>query len=177
MSTPRTPQTTSPSRHSRTRLHALALAPTLLALAIGLGGCYSPSGKAKVNPGPTAWGQQPRPYPAAIEPTEILDVQVFREVTRLKMTNTTATGFGPGTVWINRRYARDIEGFATGQTLDLDLTEFVDEFAAPFKAGGFFATKRPDPVVVVELETGSDADATTQARQIHGFVIVRDEAN
>lgn len=130
-----------------------------------------------MNPGPTSWGQQPRAYPAATDPVEVLDVQVFREVTRLRMTNTTATGFGPGTVWINRRYARDIEGFATGQTLDLDLNEFVDQFAAPFKAGGFFATKRPDPVVLVELETGWDAGATGGASQIHGLVIVRDEAN
>ena len=130
-----------------------------------------------MNPGPTEWGQQPRPYPFSLEPAAVEDVHVFRKVTRLRMTNTTATGFGPGTVWINRRYARDIDGLAAGQTLDLNLNEFVDEFAAPFKAGGFFATKQPDPVVLVELETGVGEAVDNAAHAVHGFVIVRDEAN
>ncbi|MFT5423127.1 MAG: hypothetical protein ACI89L_000901 [Phycisphaerales bacterium] len=160
------------------RRATLAIAVALpMALPLSLGGCHSPSGKAQVNPGPTAWGQQPRAYPFALEPVAVEDVQVFREVTRLKMTNTTATSFGTGTVWINRRYARDIEGFGAGQTLDLDLNEFVDEFAAPFKAGGFFATKRPDPVVLVELETGVAQAGGSQAHEVRGFIVVRDEAN
>lgn len=129
------------------------------------GGCSTATDRAQVNPGPTEDGQQPRPYPHHLDPESVSDVQVFREVTRLRLTNTTAAAFPPGTLWINRRYARDVPAFSPGETLELDLTKFVDEYATAFKAGGFFATRTPDPVVVCELQIGD---------QLHPFVIVHD---
>ncbi|MFG0306271.1 MAG: hypothetical protein ACF8Q5_08670 [Phycisphaerales bacterium JB040] len=132
---------------------------------LSCGGCNTAADRAVVNPGPTESGQQARAYPHHLDPGPVHNIQVFRDVTRLRLTNTTATAFPEGTLWINRRYALDVPAFPPGETLELDLTTFVDEYATPFKAGGFFATRTPDPVVVCELQTGD---------LIHPFVIVHD---
>lgn len=93
-------------------------------------------------------GAPPSPLPQA----EVLNIQAFRNVTDLELTNTTARSFGPGLVWINERYSTPIDGLAIGESLDLPLRLFVDEYGDPFRAGGFFATRDPDPVVLVQLE-------------------------
>ncbi|HZW09944.1 MAG TPA: hypothetical protein VFF69_08575 [Phycisphaerales bacterium] len=99
-------------------------------------------------------GAYDRPYPRQLAQGEVLDIQVIRSPeTVLTMTNTTARTFGPSTVWINGRYSRPILGMAPGETLRLDLYEFRDEFGEKFRAGGFFATKKPDQVVHAQLET------------------------
>ena len=93
-------------------------------------------------------GAPPSPLPQS----EVLNIQVFRNVTDIELTNTTARSFGPGLVWINERYSHPIEGLAIGESLDLPLRAFVDEFGDPFRAGGFFATRDPAPVVLAQLE-------------------------
>jgi hypothetical protein len=108
-----------------------------------------------------------RPYPSG-QRVRTLDIQAERLDTRLVMTNTSARAFGPSTVWVNASYAREIEAFPIGASLDLDLAEFVDEFGNHFRAGGLFATRRPDDVVLVEIE-----DA---AGDIYGLIVVRDES-
>lgn len=109
------------------------------------------------------------PYPQAVEPGPVWDIQVFRDVTRLKMTNSTAIGFGPGRVWVNRRFSHPFDGLAPGQSLDLPLHRFTGEFGEPFRAGGFFATEIPEEVVMVELEATSGTDR--QPRR-HGLIVV-----
>lgn len=115
-----------------------------------------------------------RPYPAQADKGDVLDVQVFRQGTRLKMTNATARSFGAGTLWVNQRFSRPIEGFAAGETLTVDLYDFRDQYQDQFRAGGFFATRDPDPVVLVELETGGGEPTTGT---MYGFVVVRNEMN
>lgn len=114
----------------------------------------------------------PEAYPFGATKAPVHDVQVFREGTRLRMTNTTARDFPGGRLWVNQRFGRDIDGFGAGESLDLDLYDFVDEFGEKFRAGGFFATNDPDKVVLVQLETPADAGS-----EMHGFVIVRNEIN
>ena len=140
-----------------------------LAGALGAGftaalgaGCAGPA-----RPGPESYA---RAYPYEVGQSVVHDIQVFRAGTRLKLTNTTARSFGPGTVWVNQRFSRPVEGLGVGASLDLDLYEFVDEFGETFRAGGFFATQDPDPVVLVQYETAAD-------EAVHGFVLVRDEQN
>jgi hypothetical protein len=86
----------------------------------------------------------------------VADVQAFREDTRLVMTNTTAEEFRPGLLWVNAYFSREIDGLAIGETLRLDLREFRNEYGEAFRAGGFFATRRPDAVVLVEIQQGDD---------------------
>ena len=107
-----------------------------------LGGCSS---------GPTAVPYA-REYPAAIKQAETLDIQVFRRTTHIEFTNTTARAFGPCTLWLNRRFNRPIDGLAVGQTMDIKLDDFRDEYSAAFRGGGFFSTEAPDKLVQAQLE-------------------------
>lgn len=117
---------------------------------------------------------EPRAYPFDGPRGEVHDIQAFRSGTRLRLTNTTSTGFGPGRLWVNQRFSREIDGLAPGESADLNLYEFVDEFGDTFRAGGFFATRDPDHVVLVQLEArrldGGDEDPA-----MHGLVLVRDD--
>jgi len=104
-----------------------------------------------------------RPYPAEMEKQPSLPIQVLRDVTKIRLTNTTARSFGPSTMWLNGRYSREIEGLGIGETLTLDVGDFTDEFGARFRGGGFFATVNPDPLVMAEIETDG---------QMFGLVVV-----
>ncbi|MBL4697415.1 MAG: hypothetical protein JKX70_01135 [Phycisphaerales bacterium] len=112
------------------------------------------------------------PYPAAITQGEVFDVQVFRDVAMLKFTNTTTEDFGQSVIWINKRYSLPISGFASGESVELDLHNFVDEFGDVYRAGGFFAQRTPAPVVLVQIET-----VENDASILHGFVVVENKYN
>jgi len=142
----------------------LAAALALAGGTLTLPGCHGPVQRGAKT--------EPRVYPFDETRGDVQDIQVFREGTRLKLTNTTATGFGPGRLWVNQRFSRQIDGLAVGQSLDLNLYEFVDEFGDKFRAGGFFATDDPDNVVLVQLEARPLDDAGDDAR-MHGLIVVR----
>lgn len=108
------------------------------------------------------------PYPTDKAQSDTLDIQVFRRGTRLIATNTSAQAFGPSIVWINQEFSLPVNGFDVGQTLDLPLTEFKNNLGKRFRAGGFFATLSPKPVVLVQLESPEESS-------LQGFVIVDDE--
>lgn len=123
--------------HARTRIVLAAL------VAVALAGCRS--GPAPVN--------YVRPYPTTLTQGPGLDIQVIRGETTLTLTNATAKVFGPSTIWINSYYSRPIEGMAIGQSFTFRLTEFRNEHGEPFRGGGFFATKKPERMVLAELES------------------------
>jgi len=103
-------------------------------------------------PGSALRSDASRAYPSEIANAGTLPIQVIRRVTHIEMTNTTARAFGPSTIWVNGRYSHPIEGFGIGETISLDLREFYDEFGERFRAGGFFATRDPDALVLCQLE-------------------------
>lgn len=92
-------------------------------------------------------------YPEAKPQGQTLDIQVVRGETTLTLTNTTARSFGRSRLWVNRWYSREIDKLDVGQTLELDLSSFRDIYGEAFRAGGFFATRKPDRVELVQLET------------------------
>lgn len=81
-----------------------------------------------------------------------LDIQVFRRDTKIELTNTTAQSFGKCKMWLNGRFSRDIDSLAVGQTLVLPLNGFKDEFGYSFRGGGFFASEKPDRLVLAEIQ-------------------------
>lgn len=111
-------------------------------------------------------------YPE-LTPTAVHDIQVFRRGTTLTLTNTTATNFPAGILWINQRFGHPTPFFPPGETLQLDLTDFVDQYDSTFRAGGFFATQDPDPIVIAELETMPSTDDA----QLHGLIVVENILN
>lgn len=106
-------------------------------------------------------------YPDAVLQSRVLDVQVVRDDTVITMTNTTARGFGPSRLWVNGWYSLEIEGFAVGQTLKLSLHDFKDRYGTAFRAGGFWATRRPERLVLAQIEP---LDA--EPRELIGLVVV-----
>ena len=150
----------------RTRTVPLAGCLTLALLAGGpaLTGCQLFSEKQSAEPGPS--------YPDALPRGTTAEVQVFREVTTLRMTNTTARTFGPGRLWLNQQYSIEVGEFRPGDTWALDLRTFVDEFGDVYRAGGFFAQRDPANVVLVEIESGP-----ADNRELVGFVVVENRLN
>lgn len=98
------------------------------------------------------------PYPKNYTTIEPSNIQIYRQGRSITLTNTTATNFGPSTIWLNRWFSRDIEALDIGQTLTLSLVDFKDEYDDHFKGGGFFATTAPERIVHAELETQLDTD-------------------
>ncbi|GJQ29155.1 MAG: hypothetical protein HBSAPP03_10390 [Phycisphaerae bacterium] len=125
-----------------THRHATILI-ALLSAAGWMGGCRG--GATITDSGVT--------YPEGTRTRRPVDIQAFREGTRLTLTNTTAQAFGPSTLWANMRFGMAIDGLAVGQTLDLDLRDFKDQYGSAFRAGGFFASERPQRLVMLEIET------------------------
>ena len=97
-----------------------------------------------------------RPYPNYLRQDRTLDIQVFMLPTELTFTNTTATRFGPSTLWLNMWFSREIPSIEPGQTLTFKLKDFRDQYGDPFKPGGFWATETPDKLVLAQLETITD---------------------
>src|SRR5205085_12113082 len=92
-------------------------------------------------------------YPADKSQARTLDIQVVRTETRIRLTNTTARAYGRSRLWINRWYSRPIESLGVGQSIELRLNSFRDQYGEAFRAGGFFATRKPQRVALVQLET------------------------
>lgn len=134
------------------------------ALALPIGGCQLFNEQLTADPH--------TPYPEDIAQGEVFDVQVFRDVTLLRFTNTTTRDFGDSVIWINKRYSMAVPGFQSGETIELDLHNFVDEFGDVYRAGGFFAQRTPAPVVLVQIET-----VENDAPVLHGFVVVENKYN
>jgi hypothetical protein len=112
--------------------------------------------------------QEGRFYPVDAAHGPTLDIQVFRASTRIEMTNTTATPFGPSTMWLNARFSRTLPGLAPGEHTVLALTDFKDQFGESFRAGGFFARETPDLLSLAEIETVR-ADGS---KMVLGLVVV-----
>ena len=106
-------------------------------------------------------------YPGNLRQSVVLNVQVVRDDTNITMTNTTARSIGKARMWVNGWYSYDIDGFGVGQTLTLNLYDFKDPYGTAFRAGGFFATERPDRLVLAQLEP-----LEIEPRELLGLVVV-----
>lgn len=141
----------------------VGLALILPVLATFLGGCQLFNEQLTAEPGPM--------YPESATMVEVLDVQLFRDVTTLRFTNTTTDDLPASTMWLNKRYSAPIPAVASGETVEVDLRQFVDEFGDTYKAGGFFAQREPAPVVLAQIELPNDAGEP----ELFGFVVVQNK--
>ncbi len=132
--------------------------PLLILIACIISGCM---GTQEIQQGPI--------YPPTVKRGTTLDIQVARHGTHIDLTNTTARAFGKSKLWVNGRFARDIDGLAVGQSLNLSLKEFKDEYGYAYRAGGFFATQKSDRLVLAEIQP---EDASPP--EMIGLVVVGD---
>ncbi|MAY74493.1 MAG: hypothetical protein CMJ31_07290 [Phycisphaerae bacterium] len=135
----------------------LILAATLGVASAVASGCKQ---TARVN------YEDARKYPDLVQ-EETLNVQVFRLGTNLRLTNTTAHTLPAGTLWLNRWFFREVESVEPGESLHLPLKGFRDRYGESFRAGGFFATRDPDLVVLAQLEANGE---------LHGLIVVENRA-
>jgi hypothetical protein len=99
-----------------------------------------------------------RSYPTTKSQSRVLNIQLIRDQAELTLTNTTARAFGPTVIWLNQEFWYEISGLEVGDSVQLPLGDFRNEFGKRFRAGGFFATERPKNVVLAQLET-EDSDS------------------
>jgi len=142
---------------------ALSAALTCSLLAVSAGGCQLFKEKLTAEPGPA--------YPENAPAARVLDIQVFRDVTTLRFTNTTTMDIPASTMWLNKRYSAPLPSIASGETAELDLRGFVDEFGDTYKAGGFFAQREPAPVVLAQIEMPNPAGEDA----LYGLVVVQNK--
>ena len=100
-------------------------------------------------------GTQPRPYPYDAEILRTMDVQIFRDGSKIELVNHTTQPLADFDLWLNERYMRRIDSLPPGESVTVSLYEFLDEYEEPFRGGGIWSTKLPDPIVKAEVE-GSD---------------------
>lgn len=142
----------------------LALNLTLLAAFLPAGlGCQLFNEPLTAEPGPV--------YPLDAPMVEVLDIQVFRDITVLRFTNSTTNDFPAGTMWLNKRYSAPIPAIDSGETIEIDLKQFVDEFGDTYSAGGFFAQREPTPVVLAQIEVPSIEGVPV----LYGLVVVQNK--
>lgn len=82
----------------------------------------------------------------------VVNVQAFRDGPTLSFTNTSGRTLGPGLIWINAGYSTPIGAVEAGERASVDLNNCQNEFGQAFRGGGFFATERPDDVVLAQIE-------------------------
>ncbi len=104
--------------------------------------------------GGARYGESGGVYPEQLERLPAIDVQVFVDQagTTLSMTNATAEPLRPGRLWLNAWYSRPVERVGVGETVQLFLGEFRDRYGEAVRTGGFFATDRPEEIILAELE-------------------------
>jgi hypothetical protein len=111
-----------------------------MAVVGGMGGC---AGDARIGDGPQ--------YPT-VDQSGVVDVQVRRNTTQITLTNTTPTTLGPGRLWLNQWFSREIGAIESGATVTFELSDFKDRYDDAFRAGGFFATQVPAKLVLAQIE-------------------------
>ena len=93
-----------------------------------------------------------RPYPIALRQDGSIDIQVIQKDTTLELTNATKQTLAGGTLWLNGRFAHQVETLPPGARIELDLDSFIDEFGNNFKPGGFWASETPDRIILAQWE-------------------------
>ncbi len=96
-------------------------------------------------------------YPDGLTKLETLDVQARIGDHDLTLTSGMGRPAGPGTLWINRWYAAEIDALDPGGQRVVALDRFRDENGLPPRGGGFFATKDRTEIVLLELVTAEGA--------------------
>lgn len=94
-----------------------------------------------------------RGFPMEKSQVSTANIQVIRRETEITLTNTTSRSFAAATMWINRQFSRPIDSLEIGETITLPLSGFRNEHGEAFRAGGFFATEKPDRLVQAQIET------------------------
>jgi len=110
-----------------------------------------------------------RAYPGPVAQDTVLDVQLVQASQSVTFTNTTPRPLGPGWLWINGWYSADLPEVGVGESIEVPLRDFRNEFGEAPRAGGFWAGRDATRVVHAQIET---ADPESGASRFLGLVVV-----
>jgi hypothetical protein len=94
-----------------------------------------------------------RPYPYELGQGSVAQVQAIPMELAIRVINATATDYTDIDVWVNRRYVQHVKGIPAGATVDLEIEKFRDQWGQCPQPGGFFRTRAPTPLVLVQIQT------------------------
>lgn len=81
-----------------------------------------------------------------------MPIQVFRDGTHIEIVNSTDQNLSDATIWVNQRYAAQLDSLGPGQRVSMNLFNFRDDIGEQFRAGGLFRTRPAAKVELVELQ-------------------------
>ena len=96
-----------------------------------------------------------RAYPEALPQSDVIQIQAIPQELDLKIVNATSTDFKDIDVWINRRYVQHVPLLLAGATIELSIVKFRDVWGQCPQPGGFWRTRKPTPLVLVQIQTDS----------------------
>jgi hypothetical protein len=94
-----------------------------------------------------------RPYPSELGQGSVVQVQAIPMELALRVINATATDYTDVDVWVNRRYVQHVKSIPAGATVDLEIDKFRDQWGQCPQPGGFWRTRAPTPLVLVQIQT------------------------
>ena len=109
-------------------------------------------------------------YPAELTQREVLNIHIIKHPTEIEFTNTSDRTLGPGTLWLNGRYGKEIEPVPSGATVRYTLADFKDQWNDHFRRGGFWARETPEVLYLTQLQSGEGEN-----KQLVGFISIRAE--
>ena len=115
----------------------------LLSCLLLVGGCFP----KRYNP-----AKATKMYPAELGQSEVVEVQVSRSGSTMKVVNGTAIDFRDIKLWLNRRYMLEVDRIAPGETVRFDMGSFWDAWGGGPNPGGLLRWYLPTPVVLVQAQ-------------------------
>lgn len=94
-----------------------------------------------------------RPYPSELGQGTVVQVQAIPMELAIRVINATATDYSDVDVWVNRRYVQRVSSIPAGATVDLEIEKFRDQWGQCPQPGGFWRTRAPTPLVLVQIQT------------------------
>jgi hypothetical protein len=147
-----------------------AIAPLLLAIAGCAPNLYRPEQATRPYPDALHLVTVETPEEVAIKRPRGVDIQVFRGPRHIVIVNSTARSYRDFDLWINQRFVRHVEALPAGKTIRLPLDGFFDERGEAITPGGFWRTREPTPIRLVEIQLDEE-------QPLIGLVtVVEDEA-
>ena len=111
--------------------------------AMTLGGCTAPLYDPAL---------ATRAYPELLSQSEVIQIQAVPKETVLQIINGTVTDYREVDIWVNRRYMKHITEILAGQTIEVTITDFRDVWGQCPQPGGFWRTRPPTPLVLVQIQ-------------------------
>lgn len=98
-----------------------------------------------------------RPYPEALQQDRVVQIQAVPQELDLEIINATNVDYRNIDIWVNRRFVQHAPELLAGTTIKLPIEQFRDVWGQCPQPGGFWRTRQPTPLVLVQIQT----DATS----------------